>query len=199
MLDWPTALLPTRATLCPACQGDVFGPLATVNGYTVARCRSCRLVMVNPQPTRDSLADFYHRVYYSHPEAVHSISREQVLEQTDGKKLAFSQESSRLARLCAGRRLLDVGCAFGSFMMAAESHGFTTTGVEYNPAVAAQARSFGLDVVTGDFLEIDLPDNTFDVITFWYVLEHVADPVSVLVACCSCVCRTWRLVSRFYG
>ena len=38
----------------------------------------------------------------------------------------------------------------------------------------------GLDIITGNFLEADLPNRYFDVISLWDVLEHLPDPLPVL-------------------
>jgi len=38
----------------------------------------------------------------------------------------------------------------------------------------------GLDIITGNFLEADLPNRYFDVVSLWDVLEHLPDPLPVL-------------------
>jgi SAM-dependent methyltransferase len=77
-----------------------------------------------------------------------------------------------------GQRLLDVGCAAGTFMTFARQAGWQTTGVEVGEATAQAARSRGLDVHTGTLRDAfpELEPGSFELVTFWDVLEHVRDP-----------------------
>jgi len=82
-----------------------------------------------------------------------------------------------------GLRLLDVGCAYGWFLLEARRAGCAGTGIEPDPEIAEAARREGLDVRTGYFPEAVDPAETFDVIAFNDVLEHLADLDGVLEAC----------------
>ncbi|NKQ39754.1 MAG: class I SAM-dependent methyltransferase, partial [Methanosarcinales archaeon] len=78
-------------------------------------------------------------------------------------------------------RLLDIGCATGGFLKVMASYGWKAYGVELNEeAVAFAKREQNLNIVKGDFLEVDFPVGFFDVITLWHVLEHLIDPSAVL-------------------
>lgn len=180
MMAWNTSRLSTREIPCPLCLSQKFSRQGQVNGYTIARCQACGLSMLNPQPRPDDLFRFYNEAYYSPPESIRFVEKEQIEKEATGKEAAFSQVLESLLQSGAGKRLLDVGCAFGPFLLLAERYGFRATGVEYNRLVAAQARTFGLNVVAGDFLTVDLPTNHFDVVTMWYVLEHLSDPIATL-------------------
>jgi SAM-dependent methyltransferase len=77
-------------------------------------------------------------------------------------------------------RLLDVGAGKGHFLAAARGRGWDVVGVELSEASARRARAtYGLEMLVGDVLEIELA-GSFDVITLWHVLEHVADPGALL-------------------
>ncbi len=80
-------------------------------------------------------------------------------------------------------RLLDVGCAHGWFLEAARRRGYTVFGIEPDPAIRAQARERGLTVWQGHFPEDIPPGETFDVIAFNDVFEHLPCPNAVLAAC----------------
>jgi SAM-dependent methyltransferase len=56
-------------------------------------------------------------------------------------------------------------------------------GLEIVADAAEYARQKGLKVFDEEFLAINLPNNTFDVITMWDVLEHMPDPSSVIEKC----------------
>jgi SAM-dependent methyltransferase len=76
----------------------------------------------------------------------------------------------------SGRRLLDIGCGDGSFLLAAREVGWDVMGTELNPG---PARDIGLDVRES----IDqLPCSaSFDCITMWHTLEHMLDILSMLL------------------
>ena len=77
-------------------------------------------------------------------------------------------------------RLLDVGCAAGFFLAEARTH-YEVQGVELSAWSSAYAREqLKLPVVTGTLQQAALPAARFDVVTFWDVIEHVAEPVPLL-------------------
>lgn len=82
-----------------------------------------------------------------------------------------------------GKRLLDVGCAYGWFLEAAREAGMLPAGLEPDPGIAAAASAEDLPVWVGYFPDAVPPGETFDVIVFNDVLEHIFDLDGVLSAC----------------
>jgi 2-polyprenyl-3-methyl-5-hydroxy-6-metoxy-1,4-benzoquinol methylase len=77
--------------------------------------------------------------------------------------------------------LLDVGCGTGEFLREMRRAGWTVRGVESDEGAARHARGrHGLDVVCGDIHDVGPSDGTFDVVTMWHVLEHLASPQRAL-------------------
>ena len=89
-------------------------------------------------------------------------------------------ELDRAASL-PSKRLLDVGCGPGWFLSLAGTHGFRASGIEVDARVAALGRAQGLEITTATFPG-GTSGNTYDVITFNDVFEHLADPGMVLGA-----------------
>ncbi|MGZ8318760.1 MAG: class I SAM-dependent methyltransferase [Telluria sp.] len=72
------------------------------------------------------------------------------------------------------KRLLDVGSAHGWFLEAAADQ-FEVLGVEPDDTLARHSLSRGLPVRTGYFPDALTADETFDVIVFNDVIEHIPD------------------------
>ena len=90
-----------------------------------------------------------------------------------------------LRRLGDGRsrRALDVGAADGFLAELLTRQGWQVTALERDPAQAAKARGRCHDVIIAD-LDEAAPrlEGVFDAIVYGDVLEHLADPLPVLVA-----------------
>ena len=90
--------------------------------------------------------------------------------------------------LRAGVEILDVGCGPGSLTadLAREVAPGRVVGIDSSPEVLATARATaeaaGVDVElrTGDVYELDLPDDSFDVVHAHQLLQHLTDPVAAL-------------------
>lgn len=73
-------------------------------------------------------------------------------------------------------RLLDLGCAYGPFLLAASREGCRVTGCEINAEAVRYVREvLGLDVVQGDLVALKQENfsDVFDIVTMWYVIEHI--------------------------
>ena len=93
----------------------------------------------------------------------------------------FARGLSGLARLRGPGRLLDVGCSYGAFLMAAQRAGWEAHGVELSETTARYAiEARKLSVFQGTVAAASFPDGHFDAVTLWDVLEHLDDPISTL-------------------
>jgi SAM-dependent methyltransferase len=78
-------------------------------------------------------------------------------------------------------RLLDVGCGPGDFVLLAQKAGWHARGIEVSNTQVEYARSHGADVtLVPDFTAYQC-EETYDVITFNHVLEHVPEPKAYLM------------------
>lgn len=85
----------------------------------------------------------------------------------------------------AGKRVLDVGCATGYIAEVLRELGCSVSGIEYDADTGEQARPYLDKLVIGDVERVDLVAEfgagCFDVVIYGDVLEHLVDPVAVLV------------------
>jgi len=155
-------------------QVDAFR--CTHSGYghhpQIVECRHCGLVYANPRWSTDDVMDAYS-----------AVQDETYVEERLGRELTFRHHLRDMERAIGpadGRALLDVGAYIGVFVEAATAAGWKAQGVEPSEWAAAEAQRRGLDVQVGTLDNADLVEESFDVVTMWDVIEHLADPAAEL-------------------
>jgi 2-polyprenyl-3-methyl-5-hydroxy-6-metoxy-1,4-benzoquinol methylase len=164
---------------CIAC-GEAPEPGFERGALAVVRCPGCGLEWQSPFPSPDRLRELYAGDYFQRWGARDPAA----LERVRAMKQASHRDLLReLARLRPGGRLLDLGCAMGFLLEAAEQAGFQGWGLELNPEAARVARArFGDRIAQGGLDDAAFPGALFDVVTLIDVLEHVPDPAGLLSA-----------------
>ena len=167
---------------CPLCAGsdlvrvsdkDRHGdPLAT------DLCRHCGHVFTNPQPTEIELSGYYANEYRSSYKGVSTPKPKHVYR-------AGLRAMERLARLQPylkeNAHVLDIGAGGGEFAYLMTRDGHIVRGIEPNRGYAEFAKSeYNIDILVGTVSDIGDHSERWGVITLHHVLEHLANPVSVL-------------------
>jgi SAM-dependent methyltransferase len=101
-------------------------------------------------------------------------------EERDRLEREADDRARRLSALASRRglhkRLLDVGCGNGIFLVAAQRQGWRVTGVDRSERLASTARERArCEVATGVLEELELSREQFPLVTAWEVLEHARD------------------------
>ncbi len=137
----------------------------------IVRCKQCGMVYANPRWDA-SLVNESYSVVEDHT----------YVEEREGRVLTFGRNLQPFETMVAAtsdtRRLLDVGCHIGVMVELAQERGWEAWGVEPSTWASEQARSRGLHVLTGTLNDAGVPDNYFDVVTLWDVVEHLTDPAA---------------------
>jgi SAM-dependent methyltransferase len=170
------------------------------------KCKKCRLVFMNPRPTKEEMSKYYLKSYYSYHkldviskkrrgsiwETTKIILLTKVITFTFRKKNIFEKFFYGLLVLffntMAGGtglpwnkksgKLLDVGCGDGFFLyIMRQVSDIEVYGVELGVEGVKKAKEYGLDVTHGDIFSCSAPDNSFDVIMMKGVLEHTHNPL----------------------
>ncbi|HWO94687.1 MAG TPA: class I SAM-dependent methyltransferase [Dehalococcoidia bacterium] len=74
-------------------------------------------------------------------------------------------------------RLFDIGCGMGELLRQARAAGWDVAGNDIVAGAMERLRADGFEVYTGDLTDLHLPVASFDVVTAFCVLPHLADPV----------------------
>ena len=148
------------------------------NGYSIVACRRCGLQYVGQDPRDIDFAALYSESYYTGGDG--QVFADYVGEERVRRASARRRLRSMRRRTAGSGRLLDVGCAAGFFLAEAGRY-FEPHGVEISGFASRVAREkFGLDVFTGTLQDAKFAAASFDVVTMWDVVEHLADPKAVL-------------------
>ncbi len=161
---------PVSCYLCGADQPHLF---YHENGYPYYGCHACGLLSLWPQPTADDLHDHYQDYLPLSPQEVADW----------GFEMAPVIESSAdfLARhFPEPGRLLDIGCGYGFFLEAMARRHWQVEGIELSKPAAAIAAAKEVGTIHSCAVEEMSDIGLFDVVSMFYVIEHVADPLQTL-------------------
>ncbi|HEX8466487.1 MAG TPA: class I SAM-dependent methyltransferase [Allosphingosinicella sp.] len=201
----PVCRRPGRKAAFERVRDGIFGTPGEWNYWECA----CGILYLDPRPHPDAIAGAY-ADYYTHSSSVAPLKwrepgfrgavRRGYLNARYGYRFA---QASRLAGLTwplrrsavknldfmirhlpapreAGRRILDVGCGNGEFLVVAQDLGYRPTGLDPDPEAVGVARSRGLDVRCANMPGSGEAPRSFDHIFLNHVFEHLHDPVSAL-------------------
>lgn len=179
----PPPVTATGEVRCALCGSSDSRVRFREEPWAVRVCAACGLTYVTPRlADAERLSQVYGADYWRSPAA---RVRGYADYRGDAQlyRRTFRRRWRRLAPyLPATGRALDVGCAAGYFLDVLREAGWEAVGVEPSTPIAATARErHGADAVLGaPFESADLPPASFDLVTFWDVLEHLGDPVAAL-------------------
>ena len=203
--------LEMKSASCPVCGNSVNAGFDVENVGTFHRCEKCSFVFVPETASEDaSLYDETFGATNIHPTYRKSANGYAIKNETKLKALI-----KRFQPWHKTGRILDVGCSAAFFMHLAQQHGWQADGVEIASwAADFSNRELGVRVFCGTLEQAEFPDDTFDVVFSSHVLEHIADPRSLLqemrrvlrpgglhvsVVPTQFASPSWRLRKRFIG
>lgn len=162
---------------CPFCYKTDFinkGRNGTRNKVhpQVVKCINCGLLFVNPIMDEDSIAKYYYDYGKLNP-------RDDIISEN-----VFSnvEKICGIIKSQGTPRYLDIGAASGEFVQAFQIKGWEAHGIEISETYVQFAKEKrGLTTIKCcSIANADFPENYFDYITFWHVIEHLTDPINVL-------------------
>src|SRR3989344_6443455 len=168
----------------------------TKHGYKIFRCPDCGLFKTHFTRAYSHLA----KTYYSKSYFTGSRTRAGYADYLDDAPVIrrnarmFLKLISSYLRPSA-RRLLDVGCATGTFLSQAQAQGFQVAGVDVSDyAVTAARRLFPRAVHHATLTTAKFSPASFDLIAFLAVFEHLPSPSQDLLHCHNLLARRGLLV-----
>ena len=168
----------TKVPFCIGCGSTETRSLLNVRGGRYVTCTGCGLVRNDPLPPEEdleALAEYWSENHYLQEDKLRRKFDPQV------QAMAYGRVLRELDPYRCSGRLLEIGCAAGSFLDAAAREDWLPTGIELSKSTATYARDKrGLDVRAGTISTVDLGGERFDAVVMIDVIEHVYNPAHLL-------------------
>jgi SAM-dependent methyltransferase len=161
---------------CPLCEGNkVVFTNKDYHGFDLVQCNTCDFEFCLPYEEPGS-------EYYENSEDELSKIRHAKLETWPTDHPSYR---SAIFRANKPLKVLDIGCSNGAFLAFAAANGHNVFGIDFDKHSLTLAESRNIAGARYDTTTIDefiekYPNEKFDVITMFMVLEHIAHPRQVL-------------------
>jgi SAM-dependent methyltransferase len=161
---------------------DDWGEPRLPGAFLVA-CQRCGLMYLNPRPDQNEIGAYYPPEYSPYRPAIED-EHFALMRWVRRRKLVVRRQLIERYSGAQTGRLLDVGCATGLFLHEMALAGWNALGVEPSPQAATYAHErTGLEVFQGWLGDAPFEPASFDVVTYWDVLEHTFSPSAELARC----------------
>lgn len=175
---------------CEVCSHDSFTVIrkeislgkGTYGSLPIQGCNSCGYLMQNPRFDRDFYQAFY-RDYYRNMIAGDAEPSPSFIEDQLERGRLLHQYLLPLLGDRVGT-MLDVGCSAGGFLLPFRNDGWTVMGSDPDKGyVDYGQRVWGLPIRYEDSEDMELADESLDLVIIMGSLEHVYDPNVILQKC----------------
>ena len=181
MMD--SSLCDIQCDLCGKSEFELFSVSNATFHNRRYKCLTCGLVASWPQATKEQLENYY-SIYY--PQIYKKILNPNLI------KKRLEQDKKHLQRMFPEPgKLMDVGCASGDYLEMAKEIGWDVQGIELSKKLADKARErVGANrIFIGDIKKGHFPNETFDLVRIWHVIEHVPSPKELML-------ETYRILKK---
>lgn len=166
---------------CNLCGSSEHKTVFSWPTHSLLKCNDCDLGFLNVFPDRNRLEQLYSKDYYASNDSNHTGYSNY---KQDADLIALT--AIRRYRFITSRtkkttniKLLDIGCAYGYYMNVARLYGWDVTGIDISHDAVHEAKNtFHLNAHQGVLDELNIPSDTYDLVSCWDVVEHLQDPQS---------------------
>ncbi len=169
------------STKCPVCNSEHIAFELGLKDYFLSQedfeilhCNDCNISFTNQIPAATEMQQYYSsEKYYSHSDEKKGFIP---FLYRKIKSININTKYNQVTKGMLPGKLLDFGCGIGDFLIHAQAKGWSVHGIEPN----VKARDIASKKLRSEILDNEglmrFPDNHFDLITLFHVLEHVYAP-----------------------
>ncbi len=153
---------------CAICNKYSATFYTNTNSYDILKCHYCKAGFLSRMPTKKVLHDFYSNFTYD--------------TGFINEKLIRKEATNVLKNLKKYKgKLLDIGSGAGFFIHEAQKMGWSCLGIETSKKLVDYGKVYlNINIIHGDFLNINLKNEKYDVIILSQIIEHITEPYKML-------------------
>ena len=158
---------------CPLCSAKAARTKYQEGDYMMVRCLQCGFIYQNPRPSEEERLKSYQHYL---PQAAAEI-------EAWGRMMepVFGKAADLIEHYIPRGRLLDVGTGHGFFPALMHAREWEVMGLEASTRGARYGQKrWGLQILAQPWEKASFPEGEFDVVTAFYVIEHLPDPLAFL-------------------
>jgi SAM-dependent methyltransferase len=156
---------------CLVCNSTEHSLWAKHEYFKAIECSDCGFVYMNPSINPEGLNEFYTN---------YIGDRFQNQKKMDDREIQYEIDAAFVQGFLTQGKILDVGCN-GGFFLSKLSNDFEKYGIEVDSeAVEYANKNYSYDIREGEIGEDNFEEESFDLIIFRGVIEHMLDPKKAL-------------------
>lgn len=171
---------------CPACDARNSRFAFEKEGFSYEACEVCGTLFINPRPTPEILDEYYatseNYKYWNSVifPASENARRERIFRPRVEKVIDFCERFG-----VDKETFLEVGAGFGTFAEELRERDLfrRIVVVEPTPDLVISCRARGLEVFADTIEHVVLPEESFDVVASFEVIEHIFKPEEFVSQC----------------
>lgn len=142
--------------------------------FDLVKCSSCNLIFINPQPSLETLNDFYpDNGYYAEKNRLFNTY----------SAIIRNLKVRKLEKCISKGVVLDIGCGDGALLEALKARGWKCYGTDVSRQAYGIAKKKLENIYLGQLKEAKFEAEKFDLIMFNHSFEHLLDPNAELEEC----------------
>ncbi len=176
--QWDFTLLADR--LCPFCKETNEPVLMRPDKLSVAFCQACCCWYVDKIPSIPDIMKVYNGYWYTHHPT--DLSEKVALNMIKNARKGWQSnwQLNTLSTLLGGingKRVLDIGCGYGQFLLMARSAGADVIGCDLSPEACEFAKgTLGIPVYNSNIKDVSSSIGKVDAVVMRDLIEHLVDP-----------------------
>lgn len=142
-------------------------------------CQGCGLLYTSPRPSQEQLSSYYRDHYRLSYKGSYAPKRKHIIR---AGRVALHRLQQIEDLIKPEISVLDVGAGGGEFAYLLQSRGCHVTGIEPNKGYCNHAcQHYHVDIRNHMVQEMELPEERYQLITMYHVLEHIEDFPNTLI------------------